>query len=406
MWSREELLEWAFDGYADMLAQSKAVVRPFQYDLPPRVAYAGTYEWEDLAKGTFVCFAHKGRLSRSTFEWEIEHLEGATAPENSYGASSQLWEMAHLADINRHFRFIVGKAHHQPLRVYWDDKQLIGTSSKEMDLRDTRWWVEDGEPIAWLKGTGRDQSFEVFETEYTYGQAYDLKDASQGLPRYFTGSRTWTSDSGLDTWDYAYANGGDFHVRGLGRRITTQNSSYFYIFGWEDDLDTSTSTSAYTYPWEAPMLGLDVERLPTGTSRYVSSPDRQYLAAPYEGGGYIPVGIGRDWKSSQNAVTLWEVITTTGTVFEDDEPALVPRHLHKYLRWFVLAQAFGRKGEGQNADLAQHYSALYEVGVQFMFTMANQTTLDRNYAREDAMPVGRGRPPRPRLPSNYPAVRI
>jgi hypothetical protein len=407
IWTRTELLEWLNDGYRKMLSESQAVIRPFQYDLPPRSTFAGTYEWEDVSDGTFQRFTRPLRQYATTFEWEVEHLEGATAPENSYPAVTQLWETYLTDDTNRHFRFIVGKAHERPLLVYWDDKQLTGTSDREMDLRDTRWWRENGQPMAWLKGNGRDQSFEVFEATTDYTQAYHLKDSEAGIPREFSGTRTYTDAESMDTWDYAYTGGGDFHVPGLGRRITKEDTtdSYFYLFAWELSLDTSTGTNVYTHDWEVSFASVTQLFLPVGAARYITSPDRQYLPAPYDGGEYIPVGAPRDYKSSEDSITLWEIIVPTRNLTESDVPVLVPTPLHKYLRFYVIGKAFARRGEGQRLDVAQHYMSLFVLGVGVLTNMGNLTFADRVYQREEVVPMGKGRPPHPRLPSTYPAFR-
>lgn len=404
IWTRTELLEWVNDGYRQMLAQSQAVQRPYQYDLPPRCAYAGTQEWEDVAKGTFQRFTKLIRNLSATYEWEIEHIEGVAAPTNSYPAVTQLWETAHTSDSNRHFRFIVGKAHDRPIRVYWDDKQLTGTSDRNLDLRDTRWWREGGQPIAWLKGDGRDQSFEIFEAVTTYTQAYYLKDAEAGIPREFSGSRTYGDSLGTDDWDYSYTGGGDFDVIGLGRRISTEGTSYYYLFAWEAAFSTATGTTVFTHPWEAGLVAGTQIFLPTGLARSISSTDRQYLAAPYEGGEFLPTGCPRDFKSGDDSVTLWETIVPTRNLTESDSSVLLPTPLHKYLKYYTLSKAFARKSEGQNLDLSQHYLALYKTGLNILIDLGNLAFIDRVFAREEAAPIGRGRPGRVRLPSTYPSV--
>lgn len=406
LWSRTELLEWANDGYRQMLAQSQAVIRPYQYDMPPRCTFAGTQEWEDISDGTFQRFTRPIRNYNTTFDWEVEQLEGVPSPENSYPAVTQLWETAYTDDTNRHFRFIVGKAHDRPIRVYWDDKQLTGTSDRELDLHDTRWWRESGEPIAWLKGDGRDQSFEIFEALTSYTQAYDLKDATQGIPRHFSGpTRTYGVSDALDTWDYAFTGGGDFDVPGLGRRITQEGSSYFYLFAWEADLGTDSAATVITQSWEANYAPLAQYYVPVGLARRILSDERQYLAAPYDdGGSFLQTGSPRDYKSSKDSVTLWEAIVPTRNLTEQDIPVLIPAQLHKYLKFYVLGKAFSRRGEGQKIDLAAAYINLFKLGLSIFTNLGNLTFIDRVYAREDANGGIKGRPPRVRLPATYPLL--
>ena len=101
---------------------------------------------------------------------------------------------------------------------------------------------------------------------------------------------------------------------------------------------------------------------------------------------------------------LFEVVITSRTLTESDSPVLIPRQLHKYLRFFILGRAFARIGEGQRPDLAQHYSQLFQVGVTVFTALGNPTLIDRVYGREEFAPADQGRPPRVRLPSTFPRV--
>ena len=141
IWSRAQLLDWLNDGYRQLLAQSHAVVRPFQIDVPGRTAWAASQEWEDRhGQGTFRQFAyhsHAGEVS-CCFKWESQHLEGV-AVEPSLDATTQMWEIVHTSDFEQHCRLVLSKQHERPIKVYHDDKRLLGASAKEMDtLRDRK----------------------------------------------------------------------------------------------------------------------------------------------------------------------------------------------------------------------------------------------------------------------------
>ncbi len=78
----------------------------------------------------------------------------------------------------------------------------------------------------------------------------------------------------------------------------------------------------------------------------------------------------------------------------------IPAHYARYLRFFVLFRALERDGEGQDLQLADHYSARYEAGIT---RISARMAAVRATRRGCIGAIGRrGRkPPRPRLPWNY-----
>lgn len=429
VWRRAELLRWLNDGYRQLLAQAHPVTRPFQIDVPGRTAWSATFEWEDRhAQGTFRRFTTpmQNAHSQGTYRWETEALAGIE-PTNSYDCITQLWERAHSSDIDHHFRFALGKHHERNRLVYWDDERIWPISTKETDLRSTRWWVETGEPFMWTAGVGRDATFEVFEVQTDYNQSYFHQDGDYpeagigiyGLPRGFSSdaSRTYEVDSGVDRWDFSYTSSADVgFATGLGFRFTRQSDddlSSYPVHVWEEEhLDgdltateagtNSTASGVTTHWWEAEFAGVEV-RLGVGAARGLSSANRQYFAAAYDSGSQL-LGTGRSFASSANAITVWEIIVPSRDLDEGDTPELIPVRCHRYLRFYVLAKAFGRTGEGNRPDLAQHYASLYQLGVGLLATLGTPSLLDRVYAREQVREASVLAPPRVRFPSTFPAV--
>jgi len=426
LWPRSELLDWYTDGYRQLLAQSHAVVRPVQIDVPGRAAWVGTFEWEDRhGQGTFRRYTRpiQSGLTQATHLWETESQGGVTVSASS-AAVVHLWERAYSGDIDQHFRFALTKSHQRPLRVYWDHKRLVGASSRELDLQQTKWWREGGEPQFWLQGQGRERSFEVFEVVTSYNQQFALTDppdtdGPKGISRNFAGSRTYAVDSQVDRWDYSYSGGGDGDIlAGLGLRITSQADRSndldqpFYMHAWEgghlvdstddsSDSDTDTAT-VFTHWWEA-EYDTSITQLFVGAGlvRGISSSNRQYVPTAYDSGSQL-LGCARDFKSGNNSITLFEVIVPTRALTESDIPSLIPTFLLKYVRFHVLGRAFGRVGEGFRPDLAQHYNSLAQLGVQLFTNLGNPTLIDRVYARDTFTPQRERTVPRTQLPSTYP----
>jgi hypothetical protein len=415
IWTRAELLNWANDGYRQLLAQSQAVVRPFQIDTPGRTAWSGSQEWEDRhGSGTFRTFGYNVDTASIsvTYRWEAEFL-GGLEPADSVDCITQLWELVYTDSVDQHMRLVLSKQHERAIKVYFDDKRMIGASVRELDTLTTEWWQQTGDPIFFFPSQGgRDGSYEVYEINSGYVQSYDLQEAQAGIPRRFTGDRTYENEGSVDIWNYAYSSTGDAGmVVGLGRRFTGASSGGVYdtTFSWEIDeiddgtsSDTATVSSAATYPWEILYDStLTAVELSLGLIRGAISPDRQYLAAPYASAEFSTLGTARDFKSSADAITIWEIIVLASQLDEDDGLSLIPSQMAKYLKFYVLSRAFSRKGRGFRPDIAQHFAALFQIGVALLAKIGNQGFIDRNYARESVVPTASYRPPLVQLPPEF-----
>jgi hypothetical protein len=346
---------------------------------------------------------------QATYKWETEEVEGIT-PTDSLDVVAQLWEQTHLTDLDHHFRFYLPKSNTRPIKVYWDSKRLAHTSERELDLMETRWWREAGEPLAWLQGVGPEATFEVFEIQTDYNQSYELQGFDQGgMPRLYSSddaaNRQYETDSPVQTWDYGYTSSPDSGmIPGFGLRITVVisdlDSDALGVFSWEADTTVDSDEAldfVGTAAWE-----LDVE-IGVGVGRRILSTDRQYLGTAYDSGQDL-LGIPRSFGSSENALTVWQAITPTRALTESDVPDLIHSQLHKFIRFYVLNKALSRPGEGYRPDLAQHYAGLYQLGVGLLAVLGTPSILDRVYAREQTKDASIQAPPRVRLPSTFEKV--
>jgi hypothetical protein len=343
IWPRAELFTWLEDGYRQLLAQSQAVRRFAILDLPPRVAVSITHAWErhDVDRRETwwpwpVLAAREGIACTS--RWEVQALEGVT-PEPAAEGITQPWERAYVNPDGLPFRFMLPRAHERIVKLWWDD-QLLGVSSvRELDELETNWMSIEGEPVAWVTGTGPNRTVEVYEVQTGYQEPYRLSGSwPYGIVRSFSGDRTYELD----------------------------------FFG------------------------------PASVLRRIVSADRQYLAV-WPTDAAAPYGIPRTWQSSVGNLLLLHVVgPEVEALAEEDELALLPAQAAKYVRYYVLARAFNRSGEGYAPNMATFYLARFQRGVQLLRQLGQLAYRDRTYARQ---PEPRGqRPPRVRLPSNYPAV--
>ncbi len=414
VWRRAELLRMLNDGYRQFIAQSLPTVRIYQLDVPPRDTGAGSQEWEDEhVSGNYRHFTTpiQNLVWQGTYRWESEFLVGTTVPADSYDCVTHDWERSLISNnVDNHFRFILARTHEMPRYAFWGDKRLGSRSVTELDLRDQRWWTESGEPIVYLNGVGRELSFEIFEVESTYTQAYDLIDYTVGMPREFTGNRAYGISAGIDRWDYAYTSGQDYlSLTGLGFRFTKFSSTlnYYFVHAWEEDTTTETSdTSAYvfTYPWEAPFVTSNDIYLALGSFRGAESADRQYIPMAYDTGRQHH-GVARDLHSSDSSISIFEHTVPGRALDEDDQPELIPVQLHKFLKYYILGQAFSQPGEGYRPDLAQHWLALFQLGVGILAALATPSFAESSLARGQVREVRAPTPPPVRLPSPYPRIR-
>ena len=413
LWTRTELLRWYNDAYAALVSSSGAVRRFFVFDLPPRVPWVGTHEWETGPNGAAYRKFTKTGLGgnvQCTHEWEIETGESAT-PTNSNPCVTQLWEMEHAGTLDEYYRFFLPKSHERMLRVAFNDKRIFGISEKELDRIGSRWWNQEGQPEWWLRGLDRDKSFEVFQIETAYTQNYLIDENNYGMPRYLSGSRSYGVVATNQSNAYGYTSNGDIGVgSSLGWRFTESDGTYDCTQTWEIEqmagaTTFTTGVTTFTYKWETELdATLTPPDFAVGMTRAFSSPDRQYLPMAYDSGEYVLTGTIRDFKSSVNSVSILETIINVRDLQEDDSPALIPSRMAKYLRYYVWAMAFGRQGEAQNASLWQHYKVRFDEGVKFLSALTNLTNMDRNYARSLDPVLVRSRPPMPRLPATYPSL--
>ena len=422
VWPREELLRWLNDAYRELLYASHAVVRPLQLDLPGRTSMACVEEWEStFAPGTYRRFTRsaRNRPIAVTFLWEVEQIDGIT-PTNSYDVVTQLWEQAYSGDLDAHFRFTLPRQSDRPLKVYWDSKRLAHTSVRELDESYDRWWRDVGEPLATMPGVGPEKSLEVYLLQTDYVQSYDLifDPNAPGLPRFFSSdaSRTYAANSAVQAWAYAYTTNADPGIlTGLGLRIADVvvelSTGSQGLFSWESDLDStvddesgSTAGTISTSTWELEYNGFSEINFGVGLARALSSADRQYMGVAYDSGQDL-LGIARRFASGDEALTVWHSIIPDRALTEEDEPDLIPDQFHKYLKFYTLARALSRKGEGFRPDLSQHWFALYKLGEGLLAMLGTPSVLDRVYAREQVRDASIQAPPRVRMPASFPRAR-
>jgi hypothetical protein len=340
LWPRQELLAAYAQAYRQLIAQAQGVRRFTILHVPPRWSASVTQGWEvPLCGGNtrrVTYLAQQGHTT-CTQPWEAAAVEHRASSTPASPWVTQLWELGLSSTPAQVAEFALPLNHERVAALYYDHERLDPVAVKELDQLGTAWWGEPGgEP--WLWGLGlegsRQRQVVVYRLLANIYLDYCLVPRPRGIVRRLEGDRTYT-----------------LHPR---------------------------------QPWP-----------PLGTLRRLDSPDRQYWPrSAWE----APLGTQRDWRSSVQALLVWEVIVPDSVpeLVEASTPVLLPAELRKYLRWAVLAEAYSRPGEGTNPQLAQLYLARWERGVRLLKSLGTISGRDALMQRQ---PSGtRHVTRRPRLP--------
>ena len=282
IWATAELLDWYNDGYRRFLDLSQAVRRFRAFPVPGRAAFAITREWEDrhcastqIRKPTH---AAAGGYYQAGAQWEIEAMPDLT-PTATLQNITQEWERAHVSDsVEPHYRFAFPRNHERVTRLTWHGKRLVPVAVRDLDELETEWWQQVGLPQYWTSGTGRIKTVELYQIDTTYQAAYALLGEPFGLPRTFTGTRTWAVEANPQfpghsprVWSYSYSSQGDAialsapHAPFTPRMAVTQTWELEYAekpaWVWTIDFTMLDGVHTVTQPWE---IGQDI---PAGTTR-------------------------------------------------------------------------------------------------------------------------------------------
>jgi hypothetical protein len=418
LWSREELLRYYNEGYRQLLTDTQAVRRFVALDMPGRFSAAITYDWEQRYTngGTYWQWtwpAENGTYVSSTLG-DIPVLEDTTTLPTSEGITQQ-WERRFLNPQHQYYRFALPRNNDRIVKLWYNHRLLLPNVTRTLDRYEAHWMSLAGEPVLWTQGVGRNRTMEIYEILTGDAQSYAYRSGPYGFARTFSGSRTYVNRTeATPLIAYGYTTNGEgvrSGLSGMGRRWTRDPSTSIYAaFAWETQWLTThiatgvTSAVAMTAPWEARFAG-KAPIFPLGHAQHISSPERQYLGYPPSGVATL-WGVARTWGSSANNLILLEVIgPEIPDLQEEETPELLPPQWLKYLRFYVLARAWSREGEGRQLVLAAYAQERYQYGVKQLQRLSWLSHKDQELARAtEAMPVERRRPQRPRLPSTYPRV--
>jgi hypothetical protein len=313
---------------------------------------------------------------------------------------TQLWEMSQAGEqVETHYRVYLPHSATHIKGIWYDHKRLSPTPLADLDNLRDHWWKVQGEPYEFTH-LGRNHTVDIYEIVTEYNQSYCLEAMEAGMPTDFSGARAYTVDSPRGQWDYAYTysfEAGSFS--GLGYRITRPGHSngFVAINAWEDQVITGESITASGR--EVGTADSDIYvALGIGAFRGARSPLRQYIVEEQ----WQVNGIARDFGSSVgNLLVLYASLASPDTIAETDELTILPAQLGKYLKWYVLFQAFNHQGEGYDASMATVYQQRFARSVRLMRRMANIAHRDASYSRYPAQRQA-GAIPQAQLKSNYP----
>lgn len=196
---------------------------------------------------------------------------------------------------------------------------------------------------------------------------------------------------------------------GLGWRCTgsqaTDTGASFCQQTWEEDTLNGAATirvggTIGTFSWEN-AFAADQQLFAVGAIRSLSSQDRQYVPVMRGSGVTLVTGTLRDWGSSDNTFFITYTAFPQSPLQLTQVPDLLAPQLQKYLRYYVLGEAFGRSGEGYQPALAAHLKGRYKRGVTLMRKLADVAFMDRIYVRDSVGQTDNRRTPLVGLPPQY-----
>jgi|GEM_PF-4337653 len=415
-WSEDELYQWYDEGIRALLSTTHLVKHWTIHALPPRYTIACTYQWEKrfALGGTARLFPFVGPSGRSaTSLWEIPQFEQLDG-DAGHSTVTQLWELSYTRrSSDTSYRIALPKDHERLYGTWWDHKRLEPVGVFELDRLSDAWHMRQGEPWLITEGTGSRNTYEIYQIQVNpEGQQYAYETwEDAGTPRFIDGARSWVPGTADGDWVFAYTTPGEFvdGLAGVGLRITGGQTSrrFFCTYRWEEALQAGVpvvevppSGRIGTYSWEIRHGATNVAPCPVGGIRGLESTERQYVQAAMWDTG---LGLIREWHSSEQSLLLWEAVTHATALVPGDTLPFLPPQMHKYVRAYVLAKAFGHQGEGYMPDLSAAWERFWQRGLQFAASLGNMLWIDQPM-RRDPNRQSVERRPRLQLPAEYPRV--
>jgi hypothetical protein len=221
------------------------------------------------------------------------------------------------------------------------------------------------------------------------------------------GQFPWAAAHGSNVPPATQSPAGRGIVTGLGWRFTSDATHGLHCtYPWEVEMlqgETDSFTEAETigtYSWES-AHGAQSVSFGVGLLRGIDSPERQYWPQDCWG---APWGTIREWGSSEGNLLLWHCVIPEHALRETDHPVMVPPPLQKYLRYYTLARAFGRQGEGYDGSLSLHFDARWQRAFPLLKRLGDTTHLEKVQQRGGRSATGRrfDQARRPTMSSAYP----
>jgi hypothetical protein len=256
------------------------------------------------------------------------------------------------------------------------------TSVRELDDYTARWDKTAGRPFWYTPGLGSSGEFEVWPQVTSYTQAVQLK-GMLGTVRKSGNYTVSSSSAGRTLEGRSLVTRGLYAMGAWGKRLLTKGL-----------LGISTAVT-YTPDATFPTGGRGTVRRLVG--------DVQHICENMDWPGSPPVGVPRRWTGSDESLLL-DYSIHAPTLTEDQAPDLLPTQFAKYLRWYVIARALSREGEGFNPKLASHYEQKFQMGIQLLHRISMLASSARTYQNQPQA-LRSVRPMRPRLPAEYPRIR-
>jgi len=255
--SRAEILEHIEDGYGRIVREANTPCMVEAHDIPPRVEYAVTHEWErELVRGTTRKFtlAHQSGRYDCTYLHETSTHAGQTSA-TSKGNVTQLHMLEYVSDTPDIPYRLAMPRRHDILAMWYDHRLLLPVAGASLEQAGNYWDIE-GLP-GYYSTDETHNEVDIYRIETDNQGAYQT-DRPVGVPRHISGDRTWEVDERGEAGvgiireivspDRQYWNSSSFHRVGTIRSWASSEDNLMVYSAVEPERNLSEGASLDMVP--------------------------------------------------------------------------------------------------------------------------------------------------------------
>ncbi len=323
-----------------------------------QIAYMHDWEHQYLPETLSSYYQCLSRHGGAVFchRWEPQTVSEAGSDVSDYGAHfTQPWEawagLTPAQKIRNQF-----PANMRSLRyIAYDEEPLSFTTEKRVQQSDISYITNEGRPFAYYEGEDVEASYVLY-------------------PRPSTGFSDELSGDGV------------------------------FLYSSDEDTGDAEASGQHVPGPHQPGPHQPGPHIPSGGSSSSGGSGAFGQVVVFEGYGESGEGVSIDAITTIDNVFMVYDVSPLEVQTETD-PTDWPQFLQKYVRYGVVARAYGANTDGRIPSLSQYWLRRYLGGVKVIEKFKINRRNDRDYSlTTKGIPAKRARRRLPRLPDTYPAV--